>query len=986
MVRSRDEEDSGGDGEKDVVRRRGLTFDLDDGDQIGFEDGNAFGSFRSQSGLQPSLGRLASRGGSAKINRSTGTRDSVKRSTTEKMQKLLTFSRAKQTHDGHLNDTAEDDYDEENDQDGEVVLDTYTFSLQSDVKSAPDVFSGGTLQSTPSTRRSGIKLEVIRAKEVERLFVITIVMIAVAVVYAAGTVALGNTVFLHKELVTYNDVPKEGDSRTVELRIAHQSDAVVYLNSAIYIVSFVIVFLAFCAFSFRILMLPRSERVYLQWWSVMQLLAAVLLFEPTDAIEGIIDTATVEGLDFTVAKQIVETIFELWFAIALIMYPWAVAATFRVARDRTKLPVSLWLPKLCATLVLSALKIVALWVFKIRFSSLPLISFFAMLYLFGETGVWQARATAYISTVTLLEVVIIAWFLYTFQCTTRYLRSVSYMRTRANQVAFRFFRWHTVNFFLGFYVCYFFLIFGWPSGTRIDEYFGQQAVNASVMAPVVSLFIMTLSYFMTQAWGNLPADSVGFRGWLLKPRELEPESLSAQDSQQSGFDVAAAPRALTYRARAVRSNKTGFAKVRPECFVMEEQVLAFNFAWLAYSYRKLDFSEVLARDGGFVPRAYLEDAATDTHALVVQGDTRIVLSFRGTSSLRNVQTDININMVEFEMIRPDTHAHRVRGRKCMVHRGFFESYMSIRTQLLDQTRRCLEEGWLQGKRLPLYLTGHSMGGALAVLAAVDVALEFGLGANDLCVSTFGAPRVGNVSFAAFYEAHVRNHWRICNVLDVVPTLPRVGYKHVGLKAAFNEQGELFLDPSGLEVRGRNVIGQGSWVSRDSFMWHRKSFYLLVMQIWCEKQHGVSYEPPFWPWPIKEEDHRRVAAAGAVSSLISASSTRRVINSDTVAVVEHLVALVIQQRSSQAPLTRERIGATEQRTEATRSAHSRWDTLVRKVLVRELIADPESTPMSPVWWPSSKRRTIQAHKPWIPQPRSPSSFAKLPSPSPPPDNV
>lgn len=50
---------------------------------------------------------------------------------------------------------------------------------------------------------------------------------------------------------------------------------------------------------------------------------------------------------------------------------------------------------------------------------------------------------------------------------------------------------------------------------------------------------------------------------------------------------------------------------------------------------------------------------------------------------------------------------------------------------------------------PTYVIGHSMGGALAHLAALDIRSRFG--GADLHVFTFGAPRVGNAVFAAFFE-------------------------------------------------------------------------------------------------------------------------------------------------------------------------------------------------------------------------------------------
>ena len=56
----------------------------------------------------------------------------------------------------------------------------------------------------------------------------------------------------------------------------------------------------------------------------------------------------------------------------------------------------------------------------------------------------------------------------------------------------------------------------------------------------------------------------------------------------------------------------------------------------------------------------------------------------------------------------------------------------------------------------LALPGHSLGGALATLAAYDLAAELGL-SHVQCI-TFGAPRVGNSVFVADYNRHVPDTW------------------------------------------------------------------------------------------------------------------------------------------------------------------------------------------------------------------------------------
>lgn len=58
------------------------------------------------------------------------------------------------------------------------------------------------------------------------------------------------------------------------------------------------------------------------------------------------------------------------------------------------------------------------------------------------------------------------------------------------------------------------------------------------------------------------------------------------------------------------------------------------------------------------------------------------------------------------------------------------------------------------------LTGHSLGGALATLAAYDIAALW----PTMAVScyTFGAPRTGNRAFAVDYARMVQDTWHVIN--------------------------------------------------------------------------------------------------------------------------------------------------------------------------------------------------------------------------------
>jgi triacylglycerol lipase len=73
----------------------------------------------------------------------------------------------------------------------------------------------------------------------------------------------------------------------------------------------------------------------------------------------------------------------------------------------------------------------------------------------------------------------------------------------------------------------------------------------------------------------------------------------------------------------------------------------------------------------------------------------------------------------------------------------------------------------------VFVTGHSLGAALAHLAAADIQVRSGL----LPISyTFCGPRAGDKQFAAAFDAARLETWRIFNTEDIVPTVPPAAVK------------------------------------------------------------------------------------------------------------------------------------------------------------------------------------------------------------------
>jgi hypothetical protein len=107
-----------------------------------------------------------------------------------------------------------------------------------------------------------------------------------------------------------------------------------------------------------------------------------------------------------------------------------------------------------------------------------------------------------------------------------------------------------------------------------------------------------------------------------------------------------------------------------------------------------------------------------------------------------------------------------------VHLGFERMSRSVRMSIQQ-----VLSGVPSDSRITVL--GHSLGGAMATLTAVDLKRNFGRSRVDVC--TVGGPRVGKSVFRRKFNAEIPECVRVTNQFDVVPHVPSVitGWNHVG---------------------------------------------------------------------------------------------------------------------------------------------------------------------------------------------------------------
>ena len=187
-----------------------------------------------------------------------------------------------------------------------------------------------------------------------------------------------------------------------------------------------------------------------------------------------------------------------------------------------------------------------------------------------------------------------------------------------------------------------------------------------------------------------------------------------------------------------------------------------KFASIAY----LDGEQAQARfrEEGYRKHVFIENDGAQCH--IIWNDNDVIICFRGTepSEFSDIKADLNA--------WPD----RAENGCGWVHNGFQEEVNKIWGPILAQLKAHEDKD--------LYITGHSLGGAMATIATSR------LGERVKALYTFGSPRVGTRKFVKSFVSIP--HYRFVNNNDIVPKVPFaiMGYRHTCTPQYINYYGRI----------------------------------------------------------------------------------------------------------------------------------------------------------------------------------------------------
>lgn len=163
----------------------------------------------------------------------------------------------------------------------------------------------------------------------------------------------------------------------------------------------------------------------------------------------------------------------------------------------------------------------------------------------------------------------------------------------------------------------------------------------------------------------------------------------------------------------------------------------------------MDSTLIQSEDAGF----------TDTQVAFLHkaGSERTYIVFRGS--------DKSVDWINNFQLRQQIYPYGDANTDVRFHRGFMSAYFAVRERLLPAVKdvSCPQ----------IVITGHSLGGALATIAALDIQYNITSKTGQaIDVYTFGAPRVGNKALAESYNRRVPISFRYIFGWDIVTRVPR----------------------------------------------------------------------------------------------------------------------------------------------------------------------------------------------------------------------
>lgn len=268
---------------------------------------------------------------------------------------------------------------------------------------------------------------------------------------------------------------------------------------------------------------------------------------------------------------------------------------------------------------------------------------------------------------------------------------------------------------------------------------------------------------------------------------------------------------------------------------LPDREISSNLMKLSLVISKSDEEIQNALPPNFTLQSYLDVVYTGTQAALVtnevDGYAAIVFRSSEVDGLNDWLTNFSVKQVSPQQLPG------AAGSEVKVHHGFQRAVISngVAEDFAEQVMELLNDSSLGLTKV--YITGHSLGGALSHIMGVYLASNYS--DNEFNVVNFGAPRVGNEAFKTWTEQSLSNLsvWRFVFRADIVPRVLMHDYDHAGhLFQVWSKKSEMFYSQVG-EDDYKGV--PGSWHYGHNTNHHQESKYNNFFQ-------NKAHQSQFWP--------------------------------------------------------------------------------------------------------------------------------------------
>jgi hypothetical protein len=173
-----------------------------------------------------------------------------------------------------------------------------------------------------------------------------------------------------------------------------------------------------------------------------------------------------------------------------------------------------------------------------------------------------------------------------------------------------------------------------------------------------------------------------------------------------------------------------------------------------------DITDFIFNNVNECPRFY-QDKKNIAQAYSWKKDKTLYIIFRGTDSMKDVITDINV--FRTKLFEED--------KNILVHKGFLDYFKLLEKDITDEIelkKRSIDT---------IFFNGHSLGSAVSTIAAALYKNKYPK--KKIIIQTIGSPRVGNNKFVNWFNSLDIDNTRISNTKDPITLIPiSLFYKHI----------------------------------------------------------------------------------------------------------------------------------------------------------------------------------------------------------------